>query len=216
MRDTWQSGGAWIAIGWPQIFAIGRTIAITRSSSDGWRWARLSIKAHGIMQSWPFPHLKSIGRLWRIVEELRDRAAIAAWSSRDRGAIARLWTRNHLYMSRRWSAKTSNHDRSPIVTRSWLDRGTIVVLKSWEEEPNSPLNLVKIAARLKPRLMLKEEPPRRLKIATTTASTAHDSGPISPLKTHVLLLLFFNFWSTREEIKWVSRKISSSSCSPRV
>ena len=124
----------------------------THRSFDLNRTAMLHRDRSSIGRSRPFIYLSFIGRRRPIVEELRDRAAIAARSSRDRGAIARLWTRNHLYMSRRRSAKTSDHDRSPIVTRSWLDRGMIVVLNSWEEEPNSPLKLVKSAAELKPRL----------------------------------------------------------------
>ena len=64
MDDTWQSEEAWIAIGWPKIFAIGRTIAITRSSSDGRNRSQFLVRPISITRT-PDLHQEwiTIGRL---------------------------------------------------------------------------------------------------------------------------------------------------------
>ena len=54
-----------------------------------------------------------------------DRAAIEPRSRRDRAAITRLLPQNRPYLIRR-------RPRTTIEPRSWPDRGSIVVLKSWK------------------------------------------------------------------------------------
>ena len=96
MGDTWQSEEAWIAIGWPQIFAIGRTIAITRSSSDGRNRSRF-LETRGVFWCVRSPsrgrlifiETIAIGRQRSFLEERRDRGAIEPRSHYDRIAIER-------------------------------------------------------------------------------------------------------------------------------
>ena len=116
MDDTWQSEEAWIAIGWPKIFAIGRTIAITRSSSDGRNRSRFLVRPISITRT-PDLHQEwiTIGRL-------------AENSNRDQGARDQLIVIAHLNGSSSdggWSL-TKNHDRRAIVARSRGDRGLFI------------------------------------------------------------------------------------------
>ena len=106
--------------------------------SNGWHWTRLTIKLNRIVQSWPFPHLKRIGRLRRIVEEPHDYGPIEPRSRRDRAAITLhlLWNRFHDWWSasyRGYGAR-STPDRRSIVVRSWSTAAIIVAKmeqKSW-------------------------------------------------------------------------------------
>ena len=84
MDDTWQSEGAWIAIGWPQIFVIGRTIAITRSSSDGRNRSRFLVRPISITRT-PDLHQE-----WITIGRLTEN------SNRDQGARDQLIVIVHL------------------------------------------------------------------------------------------------------------------------
>ena len=95
-----------------------------------------------IGRSRPFIYLSFIGRRRRIMEELRDPGAIEPRSRRDRAAIMEHLARNHPHRIREWPIKLQDHDRGPIVARSWPDRGPIVV-RSWppfmkQSQPNKP------------------------------------------------------------------------------
>ena len=169
----------------------------------------------------------SIRRRRQIVEELHDRGPIEPRSRRDRAAIGGLTWGNRRQSIGWRPTDGKDHDRGPIVARSWRDRCAIVarswrdrgaiVARSWPKwwlvRANSKRNLRPIwELRVRP----KEALSRPCKTAPTTASIAHDSGPISLLKSLYFLSLFFNFWSIREGIKRISRKIFSSSWSPCV
>ena len=82
-------------------------------------------------------YLSFIGRRRRIMEELRDRGAIEPRSRRDRAAIMELLARNHSHRIREWPIKLQDHDRGPIVARSWCDRGLIFEAKSTQQTANS-------------------------------------------------------------------------------
>ena len=48
-----------------------------------------------------------------------------------------LLARNHSHMIREWPIKLQDHDRGPIVARSWCDRGLIFEAKSTQQTANS-------------------------------------------------------------------------------
>ena len=73
-------------------------------------------------------YLRSIGRCRRIEEESHDRGAIEPRSRRDRAAILQLSSRIHFNQIRRHFLEHLEHDRRPIVVRSWRDRG-----RSWRK-----------------------------------------------------------------------------------
>ena len=195
-RATWQ----------PEDLRIGIKSKGDRSPSDG-RCKLIKIDRNRTA------YLIDIGRLtWFAsdgAEMLWKNFAIEPQSRRDRAAIACLLPQNRLYPSRRWSTELQDHDRHTIVAWSWCDRGKKL-------EAFWPWNPVKIGAELEPRPMPKESPPRRLKTAPTNASIAHDHRANSLFKTNVFLPFKLNFWSIREGIKRISRKIFSSSWSPCV
>ena len=185
-----------------------------------WRQTLVGIGDHAIGRSEPFVHL----RRYRTVARTRgrtprsrsDRTAIAARSSRDRGAIAAESTPQgpdgiFVRMCSEIDAQ-STHDQATIVVDCGRSRR-----KAWpvgngihgEIKANSwPIS--------KRQRRPKESLSRPCKTAPTTASTAHDFGPISLFKSMYFPSLFFNFWSIREGIKRISRKILSSSWFPRV
>ena len=135
MDDTWQSEEAWIAIGWPKIFAIGQTIAITWSSSDGRNRSRFLVRPISITQT-PDLHQE-----WITIERLAARligtvgsssdgggaswrnSKIAARSSRDRRDPSAESVGIHLQPIDRRLAKHQRYDWRPIVAWSWSDRG---------------------------------------------------------------------------------------------
>ena len=218
-----------IAIRRPRSFAIrgttrssntNRTAAIVRNHGD----ARGAILIGGSssdrrdLARWEHRvdhDLIIIGRFRSFVEELHDRGPIEPRSRRDRAATGEFtWWNRHQSSGR--STNDQDHDRGPIVTRSWPNRGPIVarsrlkcmifegeieadLLWNWSHDTrprNRPLDTIK-------------PPPRSPPLPTI-------SSPISPLKACISPLLFFNFWSIREGIKRILRNISSSSWSPRV
>ena len=156
-----------------------------------------------IGRSRSFIYLSFIGRRRRIMEELRDCGAIEPRSRRDRAAIMEHLAWNHPHRIREWPIKLQDHDCGPIVARSWPDRDPIVASFLKQSQPKKPQIPELRRCQVKPL-------PWRCKSASTTRSTAHDFGPISLFKNSCTPSLFFNFWSTREEIKRVSRKVLSS------
>ena len=118
MGDTWQSEEAWIAIGWPQIFAIGRTIAITRSSSGGRNRSRF-LETRGVF--WCV-RSQSRGRL--IFIETIMIGKLAEGSNLDRGARDRCIVIVHLtgVIGRQRSFLEERRDRGAIELRSHHDR----------------------------------------------------------------------------------------------
>ena len=106
-----------------ELIAIGRLIFIERRSrSDGWRWTRIMIVAHGIGESRSFIQLE----LSDGYEDTWKNSTIAVRSNRDRGAIEpRSWK------FRRGITSTGS-DGSRLLTsttidaRSWPDRDAIV------------------------------------------------------------------------------------------
>ena len=99
----------------------------------------------------------------------------------------------------------SRFDRGPIVTRSWLDRPVIGadLPWNWGHDHHQVIN----------------PPPRPIVAIDSlpqTDQTAWNFGPKFLFKKRCILPLKLNFWSIREGIKQISRKISSSSWSPRV
>ena len=137
-------------------------------------------------------------------------------SSRDRGAIE---PRSHAFCRGIDSTRADDDRWSSRITidaRSRPDRGAIVV-RSWQKlEAFWPRNPVKIGAGLKPFFAKCNRSHDALKRRPRPLQLATIFGSISLFRSMYSPLLFLNFWSTREEIKRVSRKISSSSCSPRV
>ena len=160
--------------------------------------------------------LLNIGRRWQVVEEPYDRGPIEPRSSCDRGAIEP-WS--HIF--HRWITPTGSdggrpRSRTTIDARSWPDRGPIVAQSChdrgsvWSEiQAQSSRIWRHNAAQCKPL-------PRRFDSAPSNASIAHDLRANSPFKKPCISSLFFNFSSIREGIKRISRKIFSSSWSPRV
>ena len=137
-------------------------------------------------------------------------------SRRDRAAIEEKMARDR---SRFVSHRSASDRRSPssmIDSRSRPNRGAIVakivahVKRNWSWNQADSSRIWSHDPCPRNRLHDAWKPlPRTRQLATIF-------GPISSLKTHVFLLLFFNFWSIREGIKRISRKIFSSSWSPHV
>ena len=149
-------------------------------------------------------------RRGRTSRSSRDRGAIEPWSRRNRAAIARILPRNRSHSSWRWSMELQEHDRRPIKARSGGNRG-----QSWRKSwPFWRLIWSPIRADFSWNWSHDAAPkdsfPRRLQTKPTTASIGHVFGPNFLFKTMYFPSLFFNFWSTREEIKRVSRKVLSS------
>ena len=93
--------------------------------SDGWRWTLLMITTYGIgrIAIVHSPEAPSDGR-----EDSWKNSTIAVRSNRDRGAIEpRLWIFHRGITSTR-SHGDRVRPRIMIDTRSWPDRGAIVVL----------------------------------------------------------------------------------------
>ena len=187
-------GGASHQRGW---IAIGRTREVDRDLA---------------IVTLQLPEARSDG-----VEGLWKNSTIATRSSRDRGAIE---PRSRGLGRENWAdsfpidrpvieealTPRSTPDRDPIVARSWRKSRR----KRGKSEAKLKLNTSRFVAELKPQPRPKESPPRRQQTASTIVSITHDFKPNFPFKTMYSLLLFFNFWSTREEIKRVSRKVLSS------
>ena len=186
---------------------------------DGWRWIYLSIVIRWLW--WRPVFLSLCGNLerripiWRRrrhVEEHHDRGPIEPRSRRDRAAIVDPAARNLFHDLRSSFPEHLEHDQCSIVVdrdRSREDRGLLWSSFWGEIQANSARIWSHCAAQCKPL-------PRRLYSAPTTASIAHDFEPISLFKSMYFPSLFFNFWSIREGIKRISRKIFSSSWSPCV
>ena len=180
---------------------------------DGWRWIYLSIviwrlwwRPDFLSLRWNLERRIPIRRRRRHVEEHHDRGPIEPRSRRDRAAIVDLAAWNLFHDLRSSFPEHLEHDRCSIVVdrgRSREDRG-LLWSSFWSEiQANSARIWSHNAAQCKPL-------PRRLDSAPMTASITHNFGPISLFKSMYFPLLFFNFWSTREEIKRVSRKVLSS------
>ena len=132
-----------------------------------------------------------------------DRAAIAARSSRNHTPFvveSIPWLSINI-LSRIWST---------IDARSWSDRGrswsttAIIVVKM--KQKSWPIRGKSWSCDVAPRNRSHDPcrpPPWSPPLPTF-------SGLIPSLKACISPLLFFNFWSTREEIKRVSRKVLSS------
>ena len=184
-------------------------LGIARSSSDGrdrsWSWRRM----------WSYQdHKISIEQRRKLVEELHDRGAIEPRSRCNRAAIVAPLAWNRSDDSPTWSDGERLMTRITIDVRSWPDRGTIVA-RSWRDrgpfEAKIETNLPQIR---EPRHRPRESLPRPCKTASTIASNGLKIGPNFPFKNPCILPLFLNFWSIREEINRILRKISSSSWSP--
>ena len=137
-------------------------------------------------------------------------STIAARSNRDRGAIEPQSRR----VRRGIVAGRTDGDRRRVSTtidaRSRPDRGGNRGENRGKSEAKLKLKSSRFVVDLKPRPMPKESPPRCLKTAPTNASIGHDLRANFSFKNSCSSSLFFNFWSTREEIKRVSRKVLSS------
>ena len=126
-----------------------------------------------------------IGRQRSVVEELHDRGPIEPRSRRDRAAIGELK-----------GCKSPPRDRRTIDDlpglRSRPDRGPIMGLLEAKIAAILTRNRSEIVADSKPirklRLQVMKLPPRRMDSAPRPHQLPTIVGPISPLKTHVLLL----------------------------
>ena len=99
-------------------------ILIGGSSSDGRDLARWE---HRVDRDLIF-----IGRLRSFLEELHDRGPIELRSRRNRAMIGEFAWWNRRQSSRHRSTNDQDHDRGPIVARSWPDRGPIAA-RSWPD-----------------------------------------------------------------------------------
>ena len=137
----------------------------------------------------------------------RDHGSIVTRSWPKSTAIMALSSRNHLHDHQTASSGESRSrswpDRGLIVAQSRGDCGPIVGLFEakfkpfyWGFEATMPLN----GNRLHDSLI---SPPQPHQSATIF-------GPIFLFKSMYFPSLFFNFWSIREEIKRISRKVLSS------
>ena len=138
--------------------------------------------------------------------------AIEPWSRRDRAAIAQISSRNRSDRIRRRPTDLQDHDRRTIVARSRRDRGAIVAKIGGFFIMKSGQNRRGIEAASSPSGTA----------PTTLANRLHgrsndpgSSDQFPSLKACIPLLLM-NFWSIREGIKQISRKIFISSWSPCV
>ena len=128
-------------------------------------------------------------------EVLWKNSTIAVRSSRDRGIFGMDWRR----CLRRMILNGRGHDWGSKSSRSWH------LLEQKLSETHGESLSYDVAPRNHSHDPCKP-PPRPLQWPRL-------SGQFFSLKPMYSPSLFFNFWSTREEIKRVSRKISSSSCS---
>ena len=128
-----------------------------------------------------------IGRHGTPVEELHDRGPIKPRSRRDRAAIGLLSASPYFQAIGERSTAYQDFDRGPIVARSWPDRGT-----SWGEnrghiEAKSKQNWGWFQTNPEATSSCHETAATTHGFRPTTASTAHDSGPISSLKACISL-----------------------------
>ena len=162
------------------------------------------------------PHRTADRTRGRTPRSRLNRTAIAVRSSRDRTPFCVESERQVSHMIGRESSQHPGRDWCSIEALLWRDRGWSR-RKTWRDCGGLwKLNWSETIAKFKPRFRTKESPPLPLQHVSTTAPIAHDFGPISLFKNSCTPSLFFNFWSIREGIKRISRKISSSSWSPRV
>ena len=144
-----------------------------------------------------------------------DWYAIVAWSARDRGAFS---AKSGATTSRNQCQGYSNstgrqrlslttivaHDRGSIVARLPHDQGQFTtksgMIRRGIEATRLPSEIAPTTSQIRSH--------DRLNCPRFWAKILFKRPRISPL--------FFNFWSIREEIRRISRKISSSSWSPRV
>ena len=102
---------------------------------------------------------------------------------------------------------------STIDARSWSDRGrswSIVAIMVARMKQNHDQFVANSEATISPQRIGPTTPANRLPRLLQIASMTHKFGPISLYKSMYFPPLFFNFWSTREEIKRVSMKVLSS------
>ena len=160
---------------------IGRAF-IGRSRS----FAISAIEEHRVDTSWWF--------------DLHRTGDASGW----RGAILSKWWRSD---DSNWSWTTIvAHDRGSIVVRSLCDHGPIAP-RSWLIQPRR--------CQVKGAMTLPSEGPRSPcdrghQTHPTTASNGPNFRAQILFKTNVFSPFFFNFWSIREELKWISRKVLSS------
>ena len=152
----------------------------------------------------------AIGRQRSFLEERCDRGAIEPRSHDDRIAIER---RLHSFSGGIASRRPDDDRRSTkmkIMARSRRDRGPIAARSCRK----SCLFRSKIEARSPRNWSHNPCPRKRLhdawKLPPRTRQLPMIIRPISLFKSMYFPSLFFNFWSTREEIKRVSRKVLSS------
>ena len=100
-----------------------RSFAIWATRGASWCVRSPSCRRQRIAQSTAIVRITitwiSIRRRRPIVEELHDRGLIEPRSRRDRAAIGGLAWGNRCQSIRRRSTDGQDHDRGPIVTRSW-------------------------------------------------------------------------------------------------
>ena len=239
MGNTWQSEEAWIFIGRPQHFAIRgttrssdlhqtativrdlgdarsllvRPISITRTAAnradhgdradhDRLYLHRMALDRPDLLPLWRRVDLSRALDFHRTMEDNRGRTPRSRF---DRAAIGELTWWNRRHSSGQRSTNDLDHDRGPIVARSWLKWWLFESKMEADSTGNWSHDIV-------PRNRSHEamnQPPQPHQLATIF-------GPIFLFKSIYFPPLFFNFWSIREGIKRISRKISSSSWSPRV
>ena len=198
-----------------------RSIVVPISSRFiGRSWSSAISEHHADTSGWS----NSASKDWT-VDRASRRTTIDAWSWPDRRVIAARFVRNRGAFSAKvelWhrgiedvylqlhqmafdqeSTAQSTLDRSPIAARSRSDRAAIGALfeaKSWLIPNQYGSYVLAKWNRLHDALI---PPPRPHQSATIF-------GPIFLFKSMYFPPLFFNFWSTREEIKQVSRKVLGS------
>ena len=170
-----------------------RTGSVNRDRSSNWS------PSDGLEASWKNSTIA--------VRSNRDRGAIKPRSGSLRDAIASNRSENDQRLTRTSIFARSWPDRGPIVARSWV----FLRQKSWPFRSEIEAKLWLISSQSGSYVLAKWNclhdawipPPRPHQLPTIF-------GPISLFKSMYFPLLFFNFWSTREEIKRVSRKVLSS------
>ena len=185
-----------------------RFMETVRSSSNG-RRPRRSLTERSDHP----PHLIFIGRRSRL-----DRDAIVVRSWHDRGSIAtRSWPDHDTIVARSRRDRGYNQPRSRLLQRGimWLiiptssdgDRWSndITIVAPIEAE-SRPISGQSRSYNVTPRNRSHEP----CKLPPRPHQSAMIFGQNFPLKTDVFLPLLFNFWSIREEIKWILRKVLSS------
>ena len=139
-------------------------ICIDRTAGDG-----IPLRSDGFEDSWKNATIA--------VRSNRDRTAIALRSSGDYIRSARNQKTKSLRFIRQWLGEHQPYDRPPIATRSWSNRGLIA--------PWSGLICHEIEAL--PLLIVAINPSPRSRQSATIF------GPISSLKSHVVLLCSSTF-----------------------